>query len=338
MLTATFAPVGAAPAPPHHHPGLRGVPFGPQDFLHPVQGSLGPPHHHHQGALGHFPLQMMSHLQQQYSGLVAPAVAPMGPKGADRTQLGGARLAEDGSPTSPQGGLSPGGGSVDDRKLPRPIGTERAQKKGAHASYPGIWSYSNSGGSGGLAPPPELSAMQAWVQYQHATGPHGDGLAPLLQQQQHSRFAPPEAELEGPHSYHHVSPRLISCGPRVSWQLLRPPAQKQAPPLPKPPQPQGALGAAGPPFLNGFPGGAAAGAMLGGAAPLFPSPARVSAEAPHQPQEATPWSPHKLMGGAPGDSLHHHHQAHHPQQQPPPHHGHVATAKLPWQSWTHHQT
>lgn len=159
--------------------------------------------------------------------------------------------------------------------------------------------------------------MQAWVQYQHATGPHGDGLAPLLQQQQHSRFAPPEAELEGPHSYHHVSPRLISCGPRVSWQLLRPPAQKQAPPLPKvgppraagrsssppscsaparrpvgdplapplqPPQPQGALGAAGPPFLNGFPGGAAAGAMLGGAAPLFPSPARVSAEAPHQPQ------------------------------------------------------
>ncbi|KAK8770504.1 hypothetical protein V5799_013031 [Amblyomma americanum] len=95
----------------------------------------------------------------------------------------------------------------------------------------------------------------------------------------------------------------------------------------------GGLGSC-PPFLNGFPGGAT-GAMLGGAAQLFSN--RVAAEAPHQ--EATPWSPHKLMGSAPGDSLHHHagHHPHHPQQQPP-HHAHVATAKLPWQSWTHHQT
>lgn len=299
------------------------VPFAPpQEFLHTVQSGSHLAHHHQgaPGALGAHPgvfsLQMMSHLQQQYSGLVAP-VGQM-PKGADRAPLG-VRLADEGSPSavSPQGGLSPGGG-LDDRKLPRPIGTERAQKKGAHASYPGIWSYSNSaagvgGGAGGSSLTPDLSAMPGWVQYPHATGPQGDGLTLL----QHSRFAVaadavPEQQVLEQHTYHHVSqPQQATLN-------------------------AGGLGGC-PPFLNGFPGGAT-GAMLGGAAQLFSS-ARVAAEAPHQPQDATPWSPHKLMSGAPGDSLHHHagHHPHHPQQQPP-HHAHVATAKLPWQSWTHHQT
>lgn len=331
MLAAPFPQVGTGHHHQHHHPaatpshhGMR-VPFAPvQEYLHPVQSGshLGHHHHHHHqgaaaGTLGHpgvFPMQMMSHLQQQYSGLVAP-VGQM-PKGADRAPLG-VRLTDEGSPSavSPQGGLSPGGG-LDDRKLPRPIGTERAQKKGVHTTYPGIWSYSNSAAGvgnsgGGSSLTPDLSAMQAWVQYQHAAGPQGDGLSPLLQ---HNRFAAAaeaasEQQALEQQSYHH---------------------QPQQPALNA-----GGLGNC-PPFLNGFPSGTA-GAMLGGAAQLFSS--RVATEAPHQPQEATPWSPHKLMGSAPGDSLHHHagHHPHHPQQQPP-HHAHVATAKLPWQNWTHHQT
>ncbi|KAK8761255.1 hypothetical protein V5799_027477, partial [Amblyomma americanum] len=312
MLTAPFPQVGTSHHHQHHHPaatpshhGMR-VPFAPQEYMHTVQSSSHMSHHHphhHQGAagaLGHpgvFPLQMMSHLQQQYSGLVAP-VGQM-PKGADRAPLG-VRLTDEGSPSavSPQGGLSPGGG-LDDRKLPRPIGTERAQKKGAHTSYPGIWSYSNSAAGvgssgGGSSLTPDLSAMQAWVQYQHATGPQGDGLAPLLQ---HNRFAAaaeaaPEQQTLEQHTYHHKycpkhggstynrDQRRYACSsdqtrPGVPTRLAIPNFNTQ------PQQPAlnaGGLGSC-PPFLNGFPGGAT-GAMLGGAAQLFSN--RVAAEAPHQ--------------------------------------------------------
>ncbi|KAL3247793.1 hypothetical protein MRX96_056867 [Rhipicephalus microplus] len=256
---------------------------------------------------------MMSHLQPQYSGLVAP-VGQM-PKGAERTPLA-VRLAEEGSPSavSPQGGpISPWVPGRPQAASP-PSGRSGPRKRGAHASFPGIWSYSNSaagmgGGAGGSSLGAELGPMATWVQYSHATGPQGDGLALL----QHNRFAAaepgPEQQALEQHSYHH-QPQQATLN-------------------------AGGLGGC-PPFLNGFPG--ASGAMLGGAAQLFSS-ARVAAEAPHQPQDATPWSPHKLMSGAPGDSLHHHagHHTHHPQQQPP-HHAHVSTAKLPWQSWTHPQT
>ncbi|KAL1451249.1 hypothetical protein MTO96_006306 [Rhipicephalus appendiculatus] len=254
------------------------VPFAPpQEFLHPVQSGSHLAHHHQgaPGALGAHPgvfsLQMMSQLQHQYSGLVAP-VAQM-PKGADRAPLG-VRLADEGSPSavSPPGGACLPVGGLDDRKLPRPIGTERAQKKGGTCSLPG-----------------HLVLLQQCRSTPHATGPQGDGLTLL----QHNRFAAaaaaaepvPEQQALEQHSYHH-QPQQATLN-------------------------AGGLGGC-PPFLNGFPGGAT-GAMLGGAAQLFSS-ARVAAEAPHQPQDATPWSPHKLMSGAPGDSLHHH-AGHHP---PPP--------------------
>ncbi|KAG0422593.1 hypothetical protein HPB47_001599 [Ixodes persulcatus] len=323
-------PVMMAP-PPHHlgsHQALRAPPFAPQDFLQ--QQGLGA----HQGHPAVFPLQMMSHLQQQYSGLVAP-VGQL-PKG-DRTPLG-IRLTDDGSPSSlspQQGGLSPTVGSShpgDDRKLPRPIGTERAQKKNVPLgapSYPppnaatGIWSYPNTSifrllcdgvedlsaftwafaiffrvaftACAGSAVSSELSPMAAWVQYQHAAGAQGDGLPQLL----HNRFAEGPSENALEHSYHQQQQQLGS-----------------------------GLGGC-PPFLNGFP--TVANHLLGGGAQLFPPAARVAAEAPHQ---EAPWSPHKLMADPMAHHHHHHHpgrvQPHHPQQpqhHQPQHHPHVA-AKL----------
>lgn len=317
---------------PHHH-GMR-VPFTPQDFLQ--QGGMGHPHHPHHGGAplgsqhpGVFPLQVMAQLShlQQYSGLVTQ-VGQM-PK-AERTPLG-VRLTDEGSPSSvsPQqaGGLSPTAAALgqhpgmagDDRKLPRPIGTERAQKKNVGPpSYPnpamGIWSYPNSagaerlrvaGGAGaGNAVSSELNPMAAWVQYQQCAGAQGDGLPPLL----HNRFAEPLPEPILEHPYH----QQLNSNPGGC-----------------------------PPFLNGFPGGAG-GPILGGCAgaQLFP-PTRVAAEAPHQQQQQeAPWSPHKMMG-PPQDPLHHHghhHHQHHPQQQQQQqHHQHVAN-KLPWQGWAPHQT
>ncbi|XP_064457287.1 ankyrin repeat domain-containing protein 17-like isoform X2 [Ornithodoros turicata] len=273
----TMMPPFVGPPPSAHD--LR-VQFPPQDYMphHPSQQ----PHHvqHQQMAQQHqphhapmFQLQMMSHLQQQYSGLVAQVA---------QHQVG----KDDSSPSSvsPQGAMSPttGGGlgphqsgMLDDRKLPRPIGTERAQKKNVpvgmhHSSYPppsapGIWSYPNAAGNSGSS---EMSQMAAWVQYQHAAGPQGDCLPPPLL---HGRFGEGHSDTVLEHTYHQLNSNLGTC----------------------------------PTFLNGFPPTAptAAPQVLGGCAgsQLFPS----SRDPPH-PQEA-PWSPHKLLQM---DAMHHHQPPH----------------------------
>ncbi|XP_022247672.1 ankyrin repeat domain-containing protein 17-like isoform X2 [Limulus polyphemus] len=226
-------PVGSIP-PSMAAPGLNAESLR---LVTTMGGFPAPPHPgqtipHHMGVLPHQfanMAQLVGHRQNHRSASTTPSVGTSSKDGGSPVAVSSPSGSSQGSNLgSPTGVGTDHHGIVEDRKLPRPIGTERAQKKNPGyglSEVQGIWSF-------GTSKINDIGSAGDWIHHV----PSGMATMPTLSQEEHL-----------PHMLHNY------VGGRYGENLSA--ASEQNTSLEQTYQPMNAVAPPGgyPPFLNGMP-------------------------------------------------------------------------------------